>query len=134
MTSGLLTRRNLGLSALATAMISRGSRAASEPIKIGFVSTATGAAAEIGKLGQNGARLALEEVNAEGVLGRPLELISADDQTTNPGAVLAFRRLAAKADIVAVLGPSRSTQVQAISPDVARAGRPFLVGGSDPSL
>ena len=128
-----LTRRELGLIALA-ATIPHIGRAADGPIKIGQVASATGAAAEIGQLGRNGAQLALAEVNATGVLGRRLELVTEDDQTSNPGAVLAFSRLAGQSDIVAMLGPTRSTQVQAISPDVERAGRPVLVGGSDPSL
>ena len=132
--TAVLTRRGLGLTALTAAMTPRPGRAADGPIKIGFVSTATGPAAEIGHLGQNGARLALAEVNAKGVLGRQIELVSEDDQTTNPGAVLAFSRLAAQDDIVAMLGPTRSTQVQAIAPDVARAGRPVLFGGTDPAL
>jgi len=128
-----LTRRSLGFAAATLAASHRG-RAADDTIKIGVVSTATGAAAEIGRLGLNGARQALEDVNAKGVLGRKLELVTEDDQTTNPGAVLAFSRLASRSDIVAFLGPPRSTQVQAISPDAQKAGRPVLFGGTDPSL
>jgi branched-chain amino acid transport system substrate-binding protein len=129
-----LTRRGLGLAGAATFAASRLGHAADDSIKLGVVSTSTGPAAEIGKLGLNGARQALEDVNAKGVLGRGLELVAEDDQTTNPGAVLAFSRLASRADIVAFLGPPRSTQVQAISPDVQKAGRPVLFGGTDPSL
>jgi len=128
-----LTRRSLGFAAATLAASHRG-RAADDTIKIGVVSTATGAAAEIGRLGLNGARQALEDVNAKGVLGRKLELVTEDDQTTNPGAVLAFSRLASRSDIVAFLGPPRSTQVQAIAPDAQKAGRPVLFGGTDPSL
>ena len=132
-----LTRRSLtsGLGLAAAALATPAVvRAAEDPIRIGVISTATGAAAEIGKLGLNGARQALEDVNARGVLGRKLELVTEDDGTTNPGAVLAFSRLASRGDIVAFLGPPRSTQVQAISPDVQRAARPVLFGGTDPSL
>jgi len=35
------------------------------------------------------------------VLGKPVELVIEDDQTTNPGIVLAFSKLAAQSDIVA---------------------------------
>ena len=46
-----------------------------EPLKIGMVSTLTGAAAESGRYETQGAKLAAEEVNkAGGVLGRPIEL------------------------------------------------------------
>jgi branched-chain amino acid transport system substrate-binding protein len=36
--------------------------------------------------------------------------------------------------VVAVLGPLRSTQVQAASPTIAKAKIPAVIGGSDPSL
>ena len=52
-----------------------------------------------------GAKIALDRVNkAGGVLGKQIELVTEDDQTTNPGAVLAFSKLAAQPDIVAFLG------------------------------
>jgi ABC-type branched-subunit amino acid transport system substrate-binding protein len=62
-----------------------------EPLKIGMVAPLTGSAAELGRYEIQGAKLAAEEVNkAGGVLGRPIELVIEDDQTTNPGVVLAF--------------------------------------------
>ena len=83
----------------------------------------------------NGAKLAVAEVNkAGGVLGRPIELVIEDDQTTNPGAVLAFSKLAGDPDIPAFLGPIRSTQVHAIAPDVLKLGKPVMFGGTDPVL
>lgn len=45
-----------------------------------------------------------------GVLGRPIELIIEDDQTTNPGSVLAFSKLAGDKDVSAFIGPVHSTQ------------------------
>jgi branched-chain amino acid transport system substrate-binding protein len=108
---------------------------AAEPIKIGMVVPLTGPIADAGRYGMQGAKLAVEEINAAGgVLGRPLELIIEDDQTQNPTTVLAFTKLADNKDIVAFLGPTRSTQIQAIAPSVLQAGRPVLIGGTDPSL
>lgn len=107
---------------------------AEDTIKIGVVSPATGPAAEAGKLQLNGARQALETINEKGVLGRKLELVVEDDQTTNPGAVLAFSRLAGRADIAAFIGSIRSTQVHAMSPDVLKVGKPMMFGGTDPTL
>ena len=63
-----------------------------------------------------------------------LELIVEDDQTTNPGIVLAFSKLAAQSDIVAFLGSIRSTQVHAMAPDVLKLGKPVMIGGTDPNL
>lgn len=102
---------------------------------MGMVAPLTGAAAETGRYQINGAKLAVETVNKTGgLLGRPLELVIEDDQTTNPGAVLAFNKLASDDNIVAILGPIRSTQVQAIAPSVKTAGRPLAFGGTDPRL
>ena len=71
----------------------------------------TGPAADSGKYALTGAKIALDRVNKSGgVLGKPIELITEDDQTTNPGAVLAFSKLAAQPDIVAFLGSIRSTR------------------------
>ena len=65
----------------------------------------TGPEANNGKYLLTGAKIALERVNkAGGILGKQVELITEDDQTTNPGAVLAFSKLAAQPDIVAFIG------------------------------
>ena len=108
---------------------------AADFIKIGFVNEITGPQAEAGQYTLNGAKMALEEINkAGGVLGRPLELRIEDNQSTNPGTVLAFSKLYSEKDITAVVGPIRSTQIQAASPTIAKAGLPTMIGGTDPSL
>lgn len=128
-----LTRRAFASAAAAAAAFPRFARA-EDTIKIGAVFPSTGPAAEAGKLQMNGARQALETVNEKGVLGRKLELIVEDDQTTNPGAVLAFSRLAGRPEIAAFIGPIRSTQVEAMSPDVLKVGKPMMIGGTSPTL
>ena len=106
-----------------------------ETLKIGMVQPLTGPAAESGKYQVQGAKLAVEEVNkAGGVLGKTIELVVEDDQTTNPGAVLAFSKLASDPSIPAFIGSVRSTQVQAMSPDIQKYGRPMMIGGTDPTL
>lgn len=85
---------------------------AAETIKIGMVAPLTGPIADAGRYGVQGAKLAVEEVNkAGGVLGRQLELVVEDDQSLNPATVLAFAKLSDDKDIVAFLGPTRSTQI-----------------------
>ena len=128
-----LTRRAFASAAAAAAAFPRFAHA-EDTIKIGAVFPSTGPAAEAGKLQLNGARQALETVNEKGVLGRKLELIVEDDQTTNPGAVLAFSRLAGRPEIAAFIGPIRSTQVEAMSPDVLKVGKPMMIGGTSPTL
>lgn len=108
---------------------------AADPIKIGMVAPLTGPIADAGRYGVQGAKLAVEEVNkAGGVLGRQFELVIEDDQSLNPSTVLAFSKLADDKDIVAFLGPTRSTQIQSIAPSVKQVGRPVMIGGTDPSL
>src|SRR5271165_6808735 len=108
---------------------------AAEPLKIGMVAPVTGALAEGGRYQIQGAKLAVEEINkAGGMLGRPIELVIEDNQTTNPGSVLAFSKLAGDKDIPAFIGPTFSTQIHAIAPDIQRLGKPVMIGGTDPRL
>jgi branched-chain amino acid transport system substrate-binding protein len=108
---------------------------AADPIKIGVVNMLTGPLAEAGRFTVNGLQLAQEDINkAGGVLGRPIELRAEDNGSTNPGTVLAFSKLATDPGIVAIVGPIASTQIQAASPAIAKAGIPTMIGGTDPSL
>jgi branched-chain amino acid transport system substrate-binding protein len=133
-----LTRRDFtaGLAVGITAPYVIGSaRAQGATIKIGMCAPVTGPAAESGGYAIKGAKLALDAVNkAGGILGKQAELVIEDDQTTNPGIVLAFSKLAAQSDIVGFLGSIRSTQVHAMAPDVTKLGKPVMIGGTDPNL
>jgi branched-chain amino acid transport system substrate-binding protein len=133
-----LTRRDFaaGIAAgLAAPYIISSARAQAATIKIGMCAPVTGPAAESGGYAIKGAKLALDAVNkAGGILGKQVELIIEDDQTTNPGIVLAFSKLASQPDIVAFLGSIRSTQVHAMAPDVLKLGKPVMIGGTDPNL
>ena len=128
-----ITRRTAMLASAASLAMPWVARAA-DTLKIGISSPVTGAAAESGRFQLTGARLALAELNVKGVLGRQVELVVEDDQTTNPGAVLAFSRLSSNPEMVAFVGMIRSTQVNSIAPDVAKVGKPVMIGGTDPSL
>jgi branched-chain amino acid transport system substrate-binding protein len=132
------TRRsvNMGLAAgLATSAFSPIARAGGDTIKIGMVASVTGPGADSGKYAVTGAKIALERVNKSGgALGKQVELLIEDDQTSNPGAVLAFSKLAAQPDIVAFVGQIRSTQTHAMAPDILATGRPVCFGGTDPAL
>jgi len=133
-----LTRRDFAAAlaaGIAAPHIITSARAQGETIKIGMCAPVTGPAAESGGYAIKGAKLALDAVNkAGGILGKQAELIVEDDQTTNPGIVLAFSKLAAQSDIVAFLGSIRSTQVHAMAPDVLKLGKPVMIGGTDPNL
>ena len=128
-----LHRRTLLLASAGTLAMPWVARAA-DTIRIGVVSPLTGPAAEPGGFMRTGIQIALDEVNEAGVLGRKVETVVADDQTTNPGAVLAFSLLSSDPAIVGFIGSTRSTQVMAMAPDVLKVGKPMMFGGTDPKL
>ena len=108
---------------------------AADTIKIGVISTLTGPYAEWGTFEVNGLQLALEDIKKSGgILGRQVELRIEDNQSTNPGTVLAFTKLFTDPEIKGIVGPIASTQIQAASPAIAKAGIPTMIGGTDPSL
>ncbi|HEY0124011.1 MAG TPA: ABC transporter substrate-binding protein [Rhizobium sp.] len=132
----MMLSRRIAIGVFSAALLgSVGPSFAQETIKIGMAAPLTGVAAEVGHFQQAGAQLGIDRVNAEGgALGRKFELVIEDDQTTNPGVVLAFSRLVNRGDLVAILGSLRSTQVNAIASDAKKAGIPVFFGGTDPSL
>src|SRR6185436_2480421 len=128
----LITRAVAAL-AMGGALVSPGH--AADPIRLGLVDELTGPQAEAGQLTLKGTRLAIDEINAAGgIMGRQIELVVEDNASTNPGTVLAYSKLIGEGKIAAVVGPLRSTQVQAASPTIAAAKVPAFIGGSDPSL
>lgn len=123
------------LAGIASPALLRSAWAQGATTKIGMVVPITGPAAASGAFALTGAKIALEAVNkAGGVLGKPMELVTEDDQTTNPGAVLAFSKLASQTDIVAFIGSIRSTQMHAMAPDMLKVGKVVAFGGTDPNL
>src|SRR4051794_7189401 len=67
---------------------------AADPIVFGLVDEVTGPQAEAGVLQVQGAKLAVDEINAAGgILGRQVELRIEDNQSANPTTVLAYTKL-----------------------------------------
>jgi branched-chain amino acid transport system substrate-binding protein len=113
---------------------------AAEPIIIGFHAPLTGFAASDGKSASIGAELAVEQVNAAGgIKGRPLKLVTYDDQAKQELAITIANKLIGQDKVViAVSGsysaPTRSAatvfqeakipyiSAYAIHPDITRAG------------
>lgn len=107
----------------------------SEPIKIGHIVHITGSAVEAGGNEKNGAQLAVDEINAAGgIKGRKLTIVDQDGQSSNPGSVQAFQKLLEDKNIVAVIGNSPSTQVQAMLPTINDAKIPVAIGGTNYGL
>jgi len=127
--------KKLKISTLVLALITSASVFSADTIKIGLINESTGPNAEAGGYTINGVRTAIEQINKRGgLLGKQVEVIIEDTQSSNPGTVLAFSKLGGDKDIVAMIGPIRSTQVMAASPTIAKNAIPVMIGGTDPSL
>jgi branched-chain amino acid transport system substrate-binding protein len=98
-----------------------------EPLRIGHVDALTGADAAYGVAVDRGIQMAVEEVNeAGGVKGRPIELISLDDQGKSQEAVLAATKLISLNKVVALLGESTSSKALAMAPIAQKNKIPMI--------
>ena len=92
-------------------------RAQSETIRIGTLTPLTGAGGSYGPPMVAAMRSVVEEVNAAGgVLGRRVELVTADDETTPDVGVRAARKLIDVNGVVAILGTWASAVTTAVAP------------------
>jgi len=95
-----------------------------EPIKIGGLFHLTGVGQIWGPLQQQPAILAVEEINeAGGVLGRPLELVSEDDQTDPDVSVQRGTKLVQDDGVEALFGLVYSSTRSAVAANVAERYR-----------
>jgi branched-chain amino acid transport system substrate-binding protein len=91
--------------ALAMALHATGLRAAPAPIRIGVIAPLTGASSDFGISMQQGAALAVEQINAiGGVLGRPLQLVTRDDGGDAAMGRAASTALLAHENVIATIG------------------------------
>lgn len=88
-----------------------------EPIKIGYVGDLSGSTAVWGQAGLNGAILTAEEINANGgILGHPVEIVSADGRGQAADSVNAFNKLIDQDGVLAVIGTNFSSCNIAMAP------------------
>lgn len=81
----------------------------SDEIKIGVYGPFSGGSAPMGVSMRNGARIAVEEINAAGgVLGKKITLIDRDDEAKNERGGQIMQELLDKEGVVAVLGPANT--------------------------
>lgn len=84
---------------------SGGTQATGAEIPVGEYGSMTGDTATFGQSTHNGIQLAVDQANAAGgVLGKPIKLISEDDQSKTDEAVSAVQKLINRDKVVAVLG------------------------------
>lgn len=106
-----------------------------DPIKIGLATVLTGERAMEGEYATNAAKIITEEINAAGgVLGRPIEIVIEDGLGTDVGAVNAYRKLADRPDVTAIIGSDNSNDNIAIANEALQAQIVSTAQGSSPTL
>jgi branched-chain amino acid transport system substrate-binding protein len=130
------TRRALikgGAAATAAAALPIRASAQSEPLKFGILTPLTGAGGADGPRMLKAMQAVIDEVNKSGgVLGRKIETIVEDDQTSPEAAVRAARKLIEVNKVPAIMGTWASAVTSAVAP-VCWESKTFLctVSGAD---
>ena len=100
------------------------------PVRIGAIYNLTGAQAPLDAPSLDGARLAVDRINAHGgLMGRRVELLERDGQTSEAAVRRAAASLVASG-CSAIIGLSDTDQVLAAAPIAASAGVPFVTSGA----
>jgi len=114
--------------ALAMALAMTGAAKAQETIKIGMTQPLTGAVAASGNYVANGAKIAVDVINAKGgVLGKKLELILEDNKSNPKEAVNAVEKLILRDKVPLLIGAWSSTYTLAIMPKLIEYKVPLIV-------
>ena len=126
-----LTKLAVRLSLATALVVSATSTLAAETIKIGWLSSLTGALSSAAIAENQGVQLAVEEINKSGgILGRQIELLTRDTAGDPTKAVNFAQQLAFSDKVHFVIGPVNSGEGLAAVPILARAGVPNLVIGA----
>lgn len=105
----------IGAAVLALVLVSC-SKAESNSVKIGGIFPLSGQVAVYGVECKNGVDLAIEEINAAGgINGKPIVLVSEDDEGNPDKTVNAFKKLSTKDGVKVVIGSLTSGCTQAIT-------------------
>jgi branched-chain amino acid transport system substrate-binding protein len=101
---------------------------AADTIKVGVNQPLTGAVAASGNYVANGARIAADEINAQGgLLGQQVELIIEDNKSNPTEAVAAAEKLIVRDEVPVMMGAWSSTFTLAVMPKLMEYGVPMLV-------
>jgi branched-chain amino acid transport system substrate-binding protein len=104
---------------------------AESPIRIGWLSSLTGALSSAAIAENQGVQFAVDEINAAGgINGRKLELVTRDTAGEPTKAVNFAKQLAFVDKVDFIIGPVNSGESLATVPIVAKAGIPNLIIGS----
>jgi branched-chain amino acid transport system substrate-binding protein len=93
-----------------------------KPIRIGVLTERSGVLGEMGVQNDVGINLAVKEINAAGgILGRPVEVVIADEQSDPTQAVNEARRLVEREKVDVIYGPIGSQLAMAVLPILREA-------------
>lgn len=112
-----------------------GAAASAEPIKLGGLLETSGFIASLGNPGLEGARLAVEQLNAAGgINGQPVELVNLNSESDETKSVTAAKRLIEQEKVLALVGPMSSGSSLAIIDTVQRARLPLMANGASRAI
>ncbi len=106
--------------------------AAPEPIRLGSIPPLTGSNALLGEQEHDGVLLAVEQINARpGKVydDRPFVIVEEDATNDNQSAVSALNKMLGE-NVVAIVCPVLSTQIQAMAPVMKDQMIPWMTGGT----
>lgn len=100
---------------------------AQKPIKVGVIDTYAGPPAVFANDALNGFKLALEEINKKGVLGRKIEFTTRDDKWKVDLGLSVAKELVMREEVDVIVGTINSSVTMAISDYVKGEKVPFIV-------
>ncbi len=100
---------------------------AARAIKVGIVDTYSGPPAAFGNDALNGFKLALNEINKEGVLGSQIEFVTRDDKYQPDTALSMAKELVLQENVDVVVGTVNSAAALAISSFAKEQKVPYIV-------
>jgi branched-chain amino acid transport system substrate-binding protein len=92
--------------------------------RIGVISILTGQGSGYGEAITNGFKLAREEINAKGNVR--VDLVIEDSSGKQEQALAAAQKLINSAQVVAILGPTLSTEMKVVGPEANASGVPIM--------
>lgn len=106
--------------------------ASGDPIRIGLLQDITGVTSTLGKMVEEGAKWAADEINAAGGIdGRPIEVVTYDTKADVQEAINAFERMATTDKVSAIIGPPVANIAIAIAPISEQYDVPVLAFAID---
>ncbi|WP_022728137.1 ABC transporter substrate-binding protein [Fodinicurvata sediminis] len=118
----------LGAALVGAGMTLSATASAQEPIQIGAIYILSGVGSTYGEFAQNGANLAIDEINEDGgVLDRPLEITFEDSQLEAQTAIQAMRKLVYQDGVDVLMGLDSSGVATGVVPVVPEVETPFII-------